>query len=130
MALIKNGELATSSFVDVSAAEAIPPTGAVIVSLDQWQAHRDALLARKTPLGIRMHSDQPPELIAAGALEIEAVAFSCVTNMAPGIIPGRAVNHDEVIEVMNASRERCAALLAAVLEKLESRSPDAVAAED
>ena len=71
-----------------------------------------------------------PELIAAGALEIEAVAFSCVTNMAPGIIPGRAVNHDEVIEVMNASRERCAALLAAVLEKLESRSPDAVAAED
>jgi len=71
-----------------------------------------------------------PELIAASALEIEAVAFSCVTNMAPGIIPGRTVNHDEVIEVMNASRERCAALLAAVHEKLESRSPDAVAAED
>ncbi len=35
MALIKNGELATSSFVDASAAETIPPTGSVIVSLDQ-----------------------------------------------------------------------------------------------
>jgi purine-nucleoside phosphorylase len=69
-----------------------------------------------------------PELIAAGALGIEAVAFSCVTNMAPGIIPGRAVRHEEVIEVMNASRERCAALLAAVLEKLEQRSPGASAA--
>lgn len=59
-----------------------------------------------------------PELIAAGALEIDAVAFSCVTNMAPGIIPGRTVRHEDVIEVMNASRERCAALLAGVLEKL------------
>lgn len=71
-----------------------------------------------------------PELIAAGALGIEAVAFSCITNMAPGIIPGRAVHHEEVIEVMNASRERCAALLAAVLEKLESRPANQAAAED
>jgi purine nucleoside phosphorylase len=38
--------------------------------------------------------------------------------MAPGIIPGRTVRHEDVIEVMNASRERCAALLAGVLEKL------------
>lgn len=60
-----------------------------------------------------------PELIAAGALGMEAVAFSCVTNMAPGVVPGRAVNHEEVIEVMNAAKDRCAALLAAVLEKLE-----------
>src|SRR5918996_958656 len=46
MALVKNGELVTSSFVDVSGAESIPASGAVIVSLDQWKAQRDALLAR------------------------------------------------------------------------------------
>ena len=65
MALVKNGELVTSSFVDASAAEAIPPAGPVIVNLDQWKAHRDELLKRGTPLGIRLHSDQPPELVAA-----------------------------------------------------------------
>src|SRR5512139_357070 len=69
MALVKNGVLATSSFVDASGAEAIPPTGPVIVNLDQWKAQRDELLKRGTPLGIRMHSDQPPELIAADLLK-------------------------------------------------------------
>ena len=75
MALVKNGELVESSFVDVSAAEAIPPTGAVIVSLAQWQAQRDALLARGTPLGIRLHSDQAPEVIAADLPHFAVVAL-------------------------------------------------------
>ena len=61
-----------------------------------------------------------PELISASALGMEAVAFSCVTNMAPGVVPGRAVNHEEVIEVMEARKERFSRLLACVLERLES----------
>lgn len=57
-----------------------------------------------------------PELIAAAGLGMEAVAFSCITNMAPGVVPGRPVNHEEVIEVMQARRGRFSALLGAVLE--------------
>lgn len=58
-----------------------------------------------------------PELIAAGALDMEAVGFACVTNMAPGVVPGREVNHEEVIEVMNARKERFSDLLSAVLAR-------------
>jgi len=59
-----------------------------------------------------------PELIAAGALGLEAVGFACVTNMAPGVVPGREVSHDEVIEVMEARKERFSDLLSAVLARL------------
>jgi purine-nucleoside phosphorylase len=61
-----------------------------------------------------------PELIAASALGLEAVALSCVTNLAPGVVPGGEVNHEEVMEVMTARKERFSELLACVLEKLES----------
>lgn len=61
-----------------------------------------------------------PELIAASSLALEAIAFSCVTNMAPGVVPGREVNHEEVIEVMEARKERFSDLLAAVLDRFES----------
>src|SRR5690606_32231589 len=63
MALIKDGKIVADTFVDASSG--IPPTGAVIVTLEQWQAEREALLARGTPLGLRLHSDQSPELIAS-----------------------------------------------------------------
>ena len=60
-----------------------------------------------------------PELIAAAALGLEAVGLACVTNMAPGVVPGREVNHEEVIEVMEAKKTRFSELLAAVLARLE-----------
>ena len=49
---------------------ALPESGSIIVSLEQWQAHRDALLARGTPLGIKLASDQSPEAIADEALAL------------------------------------------------------------
>ena len=60
-----------------------------------------------------------PELMAAGALGLEAVAFACVTNMAPGVVPGREVNHEEVIEVMESRKAVFSALLTAVLTRFE-----------
>src|SRR5688572_107204 len=92
MALIKNGELVTSSFVDVSAAPAIPPAGPVIVSLEQWQANRDDLLKRGTPLGIRLHSDQPPELIAA-----DLPHFAIVALEFPKFRDGRAYSYARLL---------------------------------
>jgi len=60
-----------------------------------------------------------PELITAGALGIEAVAFACVTNLAPGVVPGREVNHAEVIGVMEGRKAVFSELLAAVLARFE-----------
>ena len=47
-----------------------------------------------------------PELSSAAALGMEGVGFACVTNMAPGVVPGREVNHEEVIEVMEERKGR------------------------
>jgi uncharacterized protein (DUF934 family) len=92
MALVKNGELVASSFVDASGAEAIPPAGPVIVSLDQWKAHRDELLKRGTPLGIRLHSDQPPELIAADLSHFAVIALEF-----PKFRDGRAYSYARLL---------------------------------
>jgi purine-nucleoside phosphorylase len=60
-----------------------------------------------------------PEILAADALGMEAAAFACVTNMAPGVLPDAAITHDEVIEVMEAGKERFSRLLSSVLAVFE-----------
>ena len=92
MALVKNGELVTSAFVDASGADAIPAAGAVIVSLDQWKAQREQLLQRGTPLGIRLRSDQPPELIAADLQHFAVVALEF-----PKFRDGRAYSYARLL---------------------------------
>lgn len=64
MALIRKGELVADRFLDVSGAQAIPASGTIIVSLEQWLANLDALISRREPIGIRLRSDQHPEVIA------------------------------------------------------------------
>lgn len=64
-----------------------------------------------------------PELSAAAALGLEAVGFACVTNMAPGVIPGAEVNHEEVIEVMENRKARFSELLSVVLARFETARP-------
>ena len=92
MSLIKQGKLTADPFVDASGAESIPPSGPVIVSLAQWQAQRDALLARGTPLGIRLHSDQSPEVIAndVGHFALVALEF-------PKFRDGRAYSYARLL---------------------------------
>jgi uncharacterized protein (DUF934 family) len=92
MALVKNGELVASEFVDASGADAIPPTGPVIVSLDQWKAQREALLQRGAPLGIRLHSDQAPELIVADLPHFAVVALEF-----PKFRDGRAYSYARLL---------------------------------
>ena len=113
MALVKNGELVTSSFVDASAAEAIPPAGPVIVSLEQWQAHRDALLKRGTPLGIRLHSDQPPELIAADLQHFAVVALEF-----PKFRDGRAYSYARLLRERYGFKGELRAVGEVLLEQL------------
>ena len=113
MALVKNGELAASSFADASAAEAIPPTGPVIVSLEQWKAHRDELLKRGTPLGIRLHSDQPPDLIAADLAHFAVVALEF-----PKFRDGRAYSYARLLRERYGFKGELRAVGDVLLEQL------------
>ena len=113
MALIKNGELVASSFVDASAAEAIPPAGPVIVSFQQWQAHRADLLARGTPLGIRLHSDQSPELIAA-----DVPHFALVALEFPKFRDGRAYSYARLLRERYGFKGELRAVGEVLLEQL------------
>ena len=113
MALVKNGELFTSSFVDASAGEVIPPTGPVIVSLDQWKARRDELLNRGTPLGIRLHSDQAPALIAADLPHFAVVALEF-----PKFRDGRAYSYARLLRERYGFRGELRAVGEVLLEQL------------
>jgi uncharacterized protein (DUF934 family) len=113
MALVKNGELVTSSFVDASGAAAIPATGPVIVSLEQWKANRDELLKRGTPLGIRLHSDQPPELIAADLQHFALVALEF-----PKFRDGRAYSYARLLRERYGFKGELRAVGEVLLEQL------------
>ena len=62
--LIKQGAFAEDIYARV-ADDAALPDGAVVVSLARFQKERDALLARNTPIGIRLEASQNPELLGA-----------------------------------------------------------------
>jgi uncharacterized protein (DUF934 family) len=64
MPLIKDNAFVENTFARVSDGETLSE-GAIVVSLKRFQAERDALLARNTPLAIRLTADQSPEALAA-----------------------------------------------------------------
>jgi uncharacterized protein (DUF934 family) len=76
MALIKR-EGPIWSFTDdpytAVADDAALPDGAICVSLARFQAERDALLARNSPLAVTLSSDQSPETIGDDLARISAV---------------------------------------------------------
>lgn len=75
MALVRNGALAADPFVDASGLAEIPPVGPVIVGLGQWRAHRDALLARRDPVGLRLRSDEHPAVVAGDLARFAVIAL-------------------------------------------------------
>lgn len=75
MALIKNNAVIDDPFADATGQEKIPARGPVLVDFEQWQAHREQLLQRAAPVGIRLRSDQTPELIAADLSSLAMVAL-------------------------------------------------------
>ncbi len=62
MPLIKDAAFAENTFARIADNEALPE-GAIVVSLKRFQAEREALLARNTPLGLRLTADQSPEAL-------------------------------------------------------------------
>jgi len=92
MALIKDNSVVEDPYFDATAAEAIPAKGAVIVTLEQWRAQREALLERGAPLGVRLHSDQSPELIAEDLAHFDLVALEF-----PKFRDGRAYSYARLL---------------------------------
>ncbi len=82
MPLIRATGVVDDPWLFVKDEEPLPEAGAVIVTLARWQANRDQLLARPTPLGLRLKSDQPPSLVAGDIerFDIIALEFPRFTN--------------------------------------------------
>ncbi|HBF97007.1 MAG TPA: oxidoreductase [Alphaproteobacteria bacterium] len=59
MKLLKDGKPVTDDWVHLDDADPAPAAGGGIVSLDRWQAERDALLKRGQ-VGIRLKSNEAP----------------------------------------------------------------------
>ena len=79
MPLIRETELVNDEYTDISAREDIPASGAIIVSLDQWQSHRDSLIERTDPVGLLLRSNEHPEEIAGDVVHLGLIALEFPT---------------------------------------------------
>lgn len=113
MALIRNGRLVDDLYIDARTLDPVPVDRPVIVSLQQWQAQRDTVLASKQPLGIRLRSDQSPSLIAGdlGHLTVVALEF-------PKFRDGRAYTHARLLRERFGFRDEIRAVGDVLQEQL------------
>jgi uncharacterized protein (DUF934 family) len=72
--LIKSGAYAQDSFTPV-ADDAALPEGAVLVSLVRFQKERAALLARNTPIGVKLQASENPELLGDDVNHFSLIAL-------------------------------------------------------
>jgi uncharacterized protein (DUF934 family) len=72
--LIKSGAYAQDVFAPV-ADDAPLPEGAVLVSLARFQKDRETLLARNTPIGVKLQSSENPELLSADVNHFSLIAL-------------------------------------------------------
>ncbi len=92
MPLLKNGEAIADPWQHVAAGDAVPPAGPVVVPFDVWQAERETLLARNTPLGVRLPNTRRVADLAAdlGRLELIVLEF-------PKFVDGRAYSQARLL---------------------------------
>ena len=82
--LVKGGVAVDDAFVNVADGDALPHAP-VIVSLKRFLAEHDTLVARGTPLGVRIESAQSPEALGAHVHELAVVVL-----VIPAFRDGRA----------------------------------------
>ena len=90
--LIKKGELVEDSYLDVASSDTIPDVGSIIVSLEQWQAHRGQLRHREDPIGLRLKSDQSPDAVAE-----DVDTFALIALEFPAFRDGRAYSYARIL---------------------------------
>jgi uncharacterized protein (DUF934 family) len=113
MALIKDGVEVNDSFVDARHAESLPATGDILVSLEQWREHRDALLARGTGLGVVLKSDEHPDAIAADIEHLDVIALEF-----PVFTDGRAYSYARILRDQYGFAKELRAVGDVLLEQL------------
>jgi uncharacterized protein (DUF934 family) len=72
--IIKGGAYARDSYAPV-ADDAALPEGAVLVSLARFQKERTALLARNTPIGVKLQASESPELLGDDVNHFSLIAL-------------------------------------------------------
>ena len=92
MPLIRDGRIAADEWRTVADDEPVAGSGAVIVSLARWRAEREALLARRDPLGVRLASDESPAEIAGDVGHFAVIALEF-----PKFTDGRAYSHARLL---------------------------------
>jgi len=92
MGLVRDNELVADEFVHVADGAELPAKGPVIVSLERWQAERAALAARGFPVGVRLRSDQSPELVVDDLAKLALVALEF-----PKFRDGRAYSYARIL---------------------------------
>ena len=111
MVLIREGRLSEDRFTDVSGEDSVTAQGPIIVSLEQWQSDRESLQARE--LGIRLASDQSPELIAD-----DLEHFSVVALEFPVFRDGRAYSYARILRDTYGYKGELRAVGEVLLEQL------------
>ena len=92
MPLIRDGHLVEDQWTYVDDDAALPADTPVMVSPARWRASREALLSGGRPLGIRLDSDQTPELIAADIGHFDVIALDF-----PKFTDGRSYSHARLL---------------------------------
>ncbi|MEM7493797.1 MAG: DUF934 domain-containing protein [Pseudomonadota bacterium] len=64
MPLIKNGAEIENEWLFVETDEELPPSGQIVVGLEQFLENADALLSRNIPIGVRLSPDSDPNALA------------------------------------------------------------------
>ena len=72
--LIRSGAYTQDVYAPV-ADDAALPDGPVLVSLARFQKDRDALLARNTPIGVKLQSSENPEILGGDVSHFSLIAL-------------------------------------------------------
>ena len=93
MALVKDGVLAEDTWAHAQVDDDLNAVaGPVFVSLELWQSARQRLSGRNAPIGLRLKSEQSPELIAQDLDKFAAIALEF-----PKFTDGRAYSHARIL---------------------------------
>lgn len=79
MPLLKGGRLADDPWISVDDSEPLPPSGAILVSLQRWQKERENLIARGEGLGVRLAAGDKLAAIAADLPRLALIALEFPT---------------------------------------------------
>ena len=102
MALIKHGKLAEDIWHDtddLADAQALAPMGPVILELEVWRRHRDAILALPGPIGLRLTPAQSPDIVAA-----DLHRFDLIVLTFPKFTDGRAYSQARLLRERHGFR--------------------------